>query len=158
MSDNMWESHWENVYGPNSDRARFKHLSEELKEFKVIHFDDYTAIFCEKIKSHALTHLINQFKQWRDVEEKLRKEDKSLEDWRSDRSKDIPLHERIEEVAARFVGWPPLMEDFPFRGVENGEESVEGDRSIGGLITTCPCSGGHVDCPQWLGGERSSRT
>ncbi len=108
--ENMWLSHWEKVYGPNSDRARFRELSEELKELKFLAiFGDYAAIFCKEIKNLGPGYPINGFKQWRDVEENLRKEDLALEEWNSDMGKDLPerpLHDSIEDVAHNLT--PPV--------------------------------------------------
>ena len=109
--ENMWESHWEKVYGPKSDRARFHELSEELKELKFLAiFGDYAAIFCKEIKNLGLGYPINEFKQWRDVEENLGKEDLALEEWKSHMGKDfpeLPLHDSIEDVAHNLT--PPVQ-------------------------------------------------
>lgn len=103
--ENMWESHWEKVYGPDSDRAKFQELSEETKllKFHAI-FGDYAAIFCKEIKNLGQSYSINHFKQWKDAAEKLEEEDRSLANWWSDRSKELPetpLSDSIIEVASR---------------------------------------------------------
>ncbi len=103
--EDMWASHWDKVYGPRSDRARFEQLSEELKELKFYAiFEDYAAIFCKEIKNLGQSYPINHFKQWKDAEEKLEEEDRSLANWWSDRSKELPetpLCDSIVEVAGR---------------------------------------------------------
>lgn len=107
--EDMWASHWEKVYGPDSDRAKFVELSEELKEYKFYAiFGDYAGIFCKEIKNLGQSHPINQFKQWKDAEEKLKEEDRNLANWCSDRPNDLPkspLCDSIVEVAGRLV--PP---------------------------------------------------
>lgn len=109
--ENMWESHWEKVYGPSSDRARFHDLSEELKELKFLAIlGDYAAIFCKEIRNLGLGYPINGFKQWRDVEESLSKEDVALEEWKSNTEWDLPeqpLHDSIEAVAHNLT--PPVQ-------------------------------------------------
>ncbi len=139
MSDNMWESHWEKVYGPNSDRTRFKDLSEELKDFHFIMITPQSFVERSRVLL-SLTQSISSSSG----ETQRRTSKRKTGPWRTGGQTDRRTSQRSHYTRASKKS--PLdslldltwTEDFPLRGKDDGEKSVEGDRSIGGLMTTCP--------------------
>ncbi|KAI9803763.1 MAG: hypothetical protein M1825_001643 [Sarcosagium campestre] len=79
----FWESTWEKVYGPESDRAKLQAIKDEHRRMVYLaRVGDYVVSGCAEISSLGSSHLINTFCSWAAAWDQLKQEEERVEAWK----------------------------------------------------------------------------